>query len=355
MSNAPIAKKPLLDSSTARIPDFIASLREIPSSEKNRIWAACMGEKSVLRNAEYLERGSNRRVKFTVSAIRRAITDYRNAIREALGNNHHALSVMRLSVDDAESLRVDYLETISETHTNLRQVDCQELAEIATALVSDPASKKPMEVAAGLLLLTGRRVTEVLKTGVFTAGPKKRTLTFAGQLKKEKAGSEPIETPPYVIPVLCDPKLILAAIEWLRRAAPCGDITERGVNDRYSKVINAAVKTHFTDAKKGALMPKDLRAIYATTAYGWYAPTTISMNAYFARILGHAELDLATSLSYVKFAPTGEKRAFVSDFRWSLDVAIELQRDALEDEADERVKGFILERIATLEAMRESA
>jgi hypothetical protein len=55
----------------------------------------------------------------------------------------------------------------------------------------------------------------------------------------------------------------------------------------------------------------ELRKVYATTAYAWYCPSAVSMNAYFARILGHSPLDLFTALSHVQFNPVGQKRCFV--------------------------------------------
>jgi hypothetical protein len=57
------------------------------------------------------------------------------------------------------------------------------------------------------------------------------------------------------------------------------------------------------------MMPKDLRAAYATIAWEWFAPPHIAQSAYNARILGHSELDLVTVQSYIDFYPLGHKRS----------------------------------------------
>ena len=323
-----------------KIGAFIDFLAALDKSDTKTIWAKVMSEKAAIK-----------RTGHTIATQRKTITGYRNAIRERLGTTHPALKYMNLSIDDMEDLREDYKQRVSESHGNLRPVDCEALVATATAIIRDPAKAgHPMRVAAALLLLTGRRVTEVLKTGEFMAGDKKRTLQFCGQLKQ----SDSADDAPYTIPVLADPALVLSAIDYLRTVADCSEIDNQKVNARYSKYVNAAVADLFADAKGGRLMPKDLRAIYATAAYAWYAPVTVSLNAYVARILGHSPLDLITSLSYVKFYPLGEKRAFVSDVRWSLDVAIALQEDALEAETNPVTQGYIRERIASLEAVAEA-
>ena len=333
-----------------RLTAFLDRLEAI-GNDRKAAWGLCMAEKGVLKRSGY-----------AVTSIRRTITEYRNAIRYRFGDKNPALEYMYLSLSDMEALREDYRARVAEQHTALRPVDCETLVATAVAIVSNSEDQHPMRLAAALLLLTGRRpFAELLANGKLTPGDKRRTLTFDGQAKT--GGAETARLEAYAIPVLATPSVVLAAFSVLRRVADCSDITDtpgitteeisKRVHGRYSKPLNKAVKELFADANGVPLMPKDLRAIYATTAFAWYAPNTSSQNSYFAAVLGHAENDLITGLSYVKFYPTGQKRAFESDLRWSIDAAIVQQYDLLDAEADETKRGYILDKIATLEAIAE--
>jgi Telomere resolvase len=90
-------------------------------------------------------------------------------------------------------------------------------------------------------------------------------------------------------------------MEVLRSRLNTAAMTNQNVHDRYSKYVGRAVSRIFTDHSGVPLTPSELRKAYATTACAWYCPSTLSMNAYFARILGHSPLDLYTSMSYVLF------------------------------------------------------
>jgi len=84
------------------------------------------------------------------------------------------------------------------------------------------------------------------------------------------------------------------------------------------------------------MMPKDLRAAYATIAWEWFAPPHIAQSAYIARILGHSELDLVTVQSYIDFYPLGHKRDFQRAHRAGLRDAINQLAQLTQAEPDER-------------------
>ena len=92
------------------------------------------------------------------------------------------------------------------------------------------------------------------------------------------------------------------------------------------------------------MMPKDLRAAYATIAWEWFAPPHIAQSAYFARILGHSELDLVTVQSYIDFYPLGHKRDFQRAYRAGLRDAINQLAQLTQAETDERKRLFLEER-----------
>jgi hypothetical protein len=94
------------------------------------------------------------------------------------------------------------------------------------------------------------------------------------------------------------------------------------------------------------MMPKDLRAAYATIAWEWFAPPHIAQSAYFARILGHSELDLVTVQSYIDFYPLGHKRDFQRAYRAGLRDAINQLAQLAQAETDERKRLQLEERRA---------
>ena len=78
------------------------------------------------------------------------------------------------------------------------------------------------------------------------------------------------------------------------------------------------VRDAFSDNRGGTLTPKDLRAVYAATAWDWYAREQSpqpSFNAFAARALGHGEKDVGTALSYQQFYVVGASRTFDRAYR----------------------------------------
>jgi hypothetical protein len=59
-------------------------------------------------------------------------------------------------------------------------------------------------------------------------------------------------------------------------------------------------------------------------------------------------------MSYVLFYPVGQKREFLHDHREALRDAIEAQEAALASEPDEKVRGYITERIVSLRELAEA-
>jgi hypothetical protein len=342
------------ESPAVRLPAFLDRLAaRNPKTQASSIWGVVMAEKSTIASFGY-----------TIATTRRALTDYRNAILDRFGEKHPAYNLMRLNMDDMEELRGSYKETIVGQHGSQRPVDLEAMIDAATEVLEAAESAHPMRVALALQLVTGRRVAETLLTATFAKSKKPNTLIFAGQLKT--AGAESAQTEPYEIPVLADPDLIRSALRTLRERANVADLLDpiaypriedaaRKMHGRFSKVLSKEIRDLFTDADGGALTAKDLRAIYATAAYTYFAPKTVTIVRYFAKILGHSEGDLTTALSYEKFYPKGQKRAFASDLKWSLEAAIAKNEDDLDDESDPTQRGYIEDRLNTLRAALDLA
>jgi hypothetical protein len=167
---------------------------------------------------------------------------------------------------------------------------------------------------------------------------------FDGQAKTR--GAVTAQTAPYPIPVLADPQLVLDAFARLRDSYDCSNLSNEQVHNRMSKTLNGYVAQFFSGDAGTAMMPKDLRAAYATIAWEWFAPPHIAQSAYFARILGHSELGLVAVQSYIDFYPLGHKRDFQRAYRAGRRDAINQLAQLTQAETDERKRLLLDERRA---------
>ncbi len=149
------------------------------------------------------------------------------------------------------------------------------------------ASSYWQDVALGLSVLTGRRVTETLKTSTFHPQTD-WTVTFSGQLKRRDAIMIP-----YEIPTLIRADLVLSAWQRLRGMLDCSALTKEEVDARYAGEVRAVATRHF-----GHLIPTRagheeqlythlFRCIYGQIAVLYFAPSWVLNLDYLATIYGH--------------------------------------------------------------------
>ena len=151
-------------------------------------------------------------------------------------------------------------------------------------------SASTWEVAAAIILLTGRRPTEILKTAEFEqAGPYQ--LAFSGQLKSRGQA----ETT-YPIYCLCRSHLLIDAFTRFRRIASIRELQEAEnavVDSRLNATVNRAVRAVFSDAILPAplgedyLSAKNLRAAYTNIAYHLFGSVEVSIGSFAEDFLGH--------------------------------------------------------------------
>jgi integrase len=160
-------------------------------------------------------------------------------------------------------------------------------------------------VATALMVLTGRRQSEIMSSGKFTLAEDGK-LTFTGQLKRHQDDGNIAIT----IPVLCDPELVINAISWLdswrKRIAPADDSfgeqqkAAKKAHDKYSRYLSQSAKATLTelvdidgdwihegkDRRKCHLF----RQIYGQVAYKrFYAGSGRKIGQVLTEILGHAD------------------------------------------------------------------
>ncbi len=180
--------------------------------------------------------------------------------------------------------------------------------------ISDLDSDSWAKVAAALILLTGRRPTEIAWSAQF-APQSDYSLIFSGQLKKGV-----IEAFSFEIPTLIEANQVLLAFNRLRQLQ--GNKTQILQIDSVTEAtkatnsqINRAVYQNFSDLldapadKKGNsnyLSASNLRAAYGKIASYFYCPPTVEPILYVSKILGHKtdnyETDsLATTIHYYTY------------------------------------------------------
>ena len=262
-----------------RIPEFISAING--QLDEKTVETLCLSELTYLRS------------ELALTSVKRAVTRYRQAIKE-ISDTHPCLTFFKLTRDEQATIKGATRSQVYSDHTNLRPIDSDELILKACELLK---SESYLNIALGLMLLTGRRSTEVLKTAELSLASDDRVV-FAGQLKTK--GSDNAQTLPYEIPTLTDSQTVIDALAKLRQLRDFSNLTNDAIHSRANKSLSEAVKRYFADLIPNVKL-KDLRSAYATICHDLYCPNQISQTAYFAMVLGHSKEDLTTAQSYQDF------------------------------------------------------
>ena len=160
------------------------------------------------------------------------------------------------------------------------------------------ASSSTWEVAAAIILLTGRRPTEILKLGDFTQTGAYQ-LEFSGQLKRRSD-----ETATFPIYCLVRSYLLIDAFTRFRRIASVRELQEAentAVDSRLNATVNRAVRTVFSEdilpapLGEAQLSAKNLRAAYVNIAYHLFGNPETSIGSFAEDFLGHQNAGSAAS------------------------------------------------------------
>lgn len=141
------------------------------------------------------------------------------------------------------------------------------------------------DLAAGLAVSTGRRLTEVLKTAEFEYKTP-YSVVFRGQLKQKGNTIADFE-----IPTLAPAELVVKALTRLRALLDTSEMSEGEVSNSYHRAVSASVKQHFVlliPARDGeSISTQTMRAIYLRLALFFYCPVLVNVDAFIAEISGH--------------------------------------------------------------------
>jgi len=232
------------------------------------------------------------------SSLQEPLRHARNSIRERLGvgednrwfnpregaYEHLALKYLNFTPDQWNDLRADSEERFARRLVEQQQITNPDaLVRKAEELLK---GKEWSQLALGITLATGRRLTEVLKTAKFS--PKTAsTLWFEGQLKtKDRV------LPPYEIPTLVEARLVLDAVKRLRESLDCSELSNDEVSSQYGPVVRK-----LADQQLGSWVSKRnesvniythlSRCIYGRLCVYYFCPPKTFDLHYMATILGH--------------------------------------------------------------------
>ncbi|MGB3298386.1 MAG: protelomerase family protein, partial [Phormidesmis sp.] len=180
--------------------------------------------------------------------------------------------------------------TEAKTKAQRRQRVAFEPQPVIDAAVTALSSKSTWEVAAAIILLTGRRPTEILKSAEFTQTGSYQ-LEFSGQLKSrsDRAIAYPIYS-------LVRTHLLIDAFTRFRRIASVRELQEAentAVDSRLNAIVNRAVRDVFPEGILPAplgetqLSAKNLRAAYTNIAYHLFGTAETSIGSFAEDFLGH--------------------------------------------------------------------
>ncbi len=216
---------------------------------------------------------------------RNLMTDVRGAIKAQLGEDHVALESMNFTVAEWTTINNPIEEQVARRNEHV--VLLQNPDAIVTQAVRLLESREWAEVAAGLVVLTGRRSSEILGTAEFQ--PKSQwSVLFTGALKR-RGESQRLS---FEIPTLTTAERVITALAKLRQMCPAAGLTAGQINQKYAQAVATACDRHFCDLVpnrdgRDNLFSHLFRSVYAAIATLWYAPPIVDAHEYKAAIQGH--------------------------------------------------------------------
>ena len=222
--------------------------------------------------------------------------NYRSNVVQAIkvvNSEHPAIALVAPTTEQYKQLNDEQKERVTDRETRFILPDALEMAvDKATRLLQ---SEEWSDVGAGLAVLIGRRISEILLSefSLNTAW----SLNFSQMSKKFAEESDII----IEIPTLAPAAPVLAAITKLQSCLAIADLKQnsptprqpkQAVNQLYSSAIAQKCAAYFSGlvpsrTDKDNLYTHIFRAVYATIAAHWYCPPSVPVHNYKAEIQGH--------------------------------------------------------------------
>lgn len=273
-----------------RMEAFVAAVMPLGMEQELAITELCAREIAAWRARPTMKVQASLKVPMTdarnLLRVRLAVTEQNSWLNPRTAQREHlALKYLNFTDDEWREINASSEKALRERREHPGFVPDPEAVVAKAASLLE--SSYWQDVALGLSVLTGRRVTEILKTG--SLHPQTDwTVKFEGQLKKRNE-----VLPPYEIPTLLRADLVLAAWHRLRDVLDCSALTKEEVDARYAPEVRAVATRHF-----GVLVPTRVgheeqlythlfRCIYGQVAKLYFCPDTTPYFDYMAEIYGH--------------------------------------------------------------------
>ncbi len=265
------------------------------------------------------------RKHLALTSLRRARSDYRNAIKARFKGQHLAMTckdrngfathiaykylvLNKTEVKSYSDHEKDRINSFLDGDYRIFIRNAKQMINHAIGLLD---SDSFYDIATGLLLLTGRRSVEVLKTASFEAIAANKVL-FSGQAKKSiyDAEGNKLDAEAYEIYTLCDAEIVAKALHKLRSIKDYSNKTEREVNSLAASALNKAVKRNFlgkyTFNLDGVacmnIEAKSLRSIYVHLAQRLFKENS-ELTKFANSQLGHSDRKTADNYMEYKLHP----------------------------------------------------
>ena len=257
--------------------EYLPQLIPLTNSKRDRETAQLL---DTAIKQQFIERGLT-----TPDQHKNRITDVRNAIK-VFDPSHPTLDIIGLSKEQWIEVNTN---AASNTHKRETQflTNPNAIAQTALGLIK---SNLWSEIAAGSAVVTGRRVSEILKTAQFDlVSP--YSVMFTGAAKRRNESIPLI----FEIPTLVKANLVIDAISRLRNQLDTSGLNNRQINDKYEQTVAQVCDRSFRDLVptrdgKNNLYTHLFRAVYATIATHWFCPPTVSDLEFRAYIQGHFKI-----------------------------------------------------------------
>ncbi|MEL6776519.1 MAG: protelomerase family protein [Cyanobacteria bacterium J06597_16] len=332
----------------ARVPLFLAKLSQ--AEDAKTIEMFCKDEKAWFEG-EYTNQNTRAahmtRYRKAIAAMIEgenieltSANSYPQQTQDGTIYQHVALAWMNYSSDWHRERTAPTKAKTKEQRRNRVAFEPWPLVEAAKAALT---STDYREIAAGIIAVTGRRPTEILKSGDFEIVSKYK-VEFTGQLKAKG------KTDGYPIYSLMPANLLIDAFTTLRRDADVKELQKlenTKVDSQRNSTLNRAIGRVFGEVLQPPvgekfLSAKNLRAAYTNVAYHFFSTPSESIGSFAEDYLGHQG---ASS------APNYEDYYCVDDRGQPLAIGIlrhELGQQAAEPKSEKRatvhIDGLLKER-----------
>ncbi|MBC7972997.1 MAG: hypothetical protein H7Z11_23220 [Verrucomicrobia bacterium] len=286
---------------TVLLLDQLITLNQRGEDTRDRLQALCEAEKELLEagypqgsiNSVYLP-AYTRVIKEAIAQGRLLLTEQNSHSKPwtkldgsetGMTQTHYALDYLTYDLQTQKALRAMTTEKNNERQDSLATVNLERYLAQCCALLD---SGEPETLALALVTLTGRRHTEIVSKGTFTATDYPYKLHFEGQQKDP--------TPPFDILTLIPAKELLPHLERFRAMPSVQALQGLGHDDPAIDAFNGRVNRR-TAKYFGALVPvlagfktvsiHRLRALYGAMIIHYFCPEHKNEHRFLQHYLGH--------------------------------------------------------------------